>query len=128
MEYYMCKFLEYISDFFQTNNTINIDSNTKVRKIEKECVICLEKDTILQPLQHIDTLLVNRSCACQYYVHAKCIRAWSSHNVNDNNNNNHNDTNCLICNSSCKTTITQYQKDDVGFFEMALYFLYSYKF
>lgn len=128
----MCKFLEYISDFFQTNTKVNIDlnttENTKVSKIEKECVICLEKATTMHPLQDIDTFLVNRSCACKYYVHSKCIRSWYSHNVNDNDIGNVNDINCLICNSSCKTTITQYQKDDLGFFEMALFFLYSNKF
>lgn len=75
---------------------------------------------------------MNRSCACKYYIHEKCFRSWCTHNNNnDDNNDNNDDINnnkikCLICNSKCKTSITQYKRGDIGLFEMAVYFLYKY--
>lgn len=114
----MCKFLEYISDYFCTNTKVK---SHVPKQIEKECVICLEKEHLFHSLQHIDKFLYNRRCACEYYIHEKCFRSWHSSQYQQEY---YNAMNCLICNSNCKTSITPYKKENIGYFEMAIYFLY----
>ena len=102
--------MNYILQYFN-----NVGENNT-----QECVICLEKKNNKNKLQHIDKYMHNRMCECNYYIHDNCFHDWKlSHYYNGNNN----EMKCLICNSPGNISVREH-KTHIGFFEMALLFLY----
>ena len=108
----MCNCIKYVLNWLGLNNKEN-----SMYQTERECVICLEKNN---SLQHIDKYIYNRECNCEYYVHKNCLYQWYSVHYPENTA----EINCLICNSRGNIFTNDFKQNDIGFFEMAMLFLY----